>query len=251
MSTKQVAAVRDGRSDASNAASLTDVGKHFGGGAQQVCALDGVSLEIASGEFVVIVGPSGSGKTTMLNLLGGIDSPDAGTMRVAGYDLSRLDTTGRCTFRRDVVGFVFQSFNLIQSLSARENVELVLELIGKKRSGRAEEVLCAVGLGDRMDHFPSQLSGGEQQRVTIARAVAKDPRLLLCDEPTGALDAATGRSVLGLLHEYNRDTGCTVVLVTHNTAICAIADRVIHMHSGRVDRGEHNPMPIPAERLRW
>jgi putative ABC transport system ATP-binding protein len=216
-----------------------------------VRALDGVDLEIASGELVVIVGPSGSGKTSMLNLLGGIDSPDEGTLHVAGHQLSALDANGRTAYRRDVVGFVFQSFNLIQSLSARENVELVLELIGKKSSGRAEEVLEAVGLADRMDHFPAQLSGGEQQRVTIARAVAKNPRLLLCDEPTGALDVATGRSVLALLHRYNRDTGCTVVLVTHNTAICAMADRIVHMHSGRVDRGERNASPMPAENLSW
>jgi putative ABC transport system ATP-binding protein len=178
---------------------LEGVGKKYGEGSLAVQALLGVDLNIGAGEFVVVLGPSGSGKTTLLNLLGAIESPTAGRLVVAGQDLSTLSTEERTAFRRDGVGFVFQFFNLIPSLTARENVELVLELTGRPGAGRAEAHLERVGLGERLDNFPAQLSGGEQQRVAIARALAKEPPLLLCDEPTGALDVDTARVVLGLL----------------------------------------------------
>jgi putative ABC transport system ATP-binding protein len=230
---------------------LEGVVKTYGEGAVAVQALRGVDLSIAAGEFVVVLGPSGSGKTTLLNLLGAIESPTSGRLSVAGHDFAALDPKACTAFRRDAVGFVFQFFNLIPSLTARENVELVLELTGRAGGGRAERHLAAVGLGDRLDNFPAQLSGGEQQRVAIARALAKEPPLLLCDEPTGALDMETARVVLGLLRRLQQERGTTVLLVTHNSAIAAMADRVLRLRSGGVVDDVRNDEPVPAETLDW
>ncbi|MDX5317825.1 MAG: ABC transporter ATP-binding protein, partial [Actinomycetes bacterium] len=198
----------------------------FGEGDAAVHALKGIDLEIASGELVVILGPSGSGKTTLCNILGGIDSASTGTVVVAGEDLSGRDPASLSDFRRDHVGFVFQFFNLIPTLTARENVEVIVEMTGRGDKGRVPSLLEAVGLGDRMDSFPSQLSGGQQQRVAVARALATDPDILFADEPTGALDLPTGRQILGLLQDLRRQ-GRTVIIVTHNGSVAQIADRVI------------------------
>ena len=233
------------------AAVLEGVGKTFGDGAVAVHALQGVDLTIEPGEFVVVLGPSGSGKTTLLNLLGGIETSTSGRLVVAGRELSTLEGEQRTAFRRDTVGFVFQFFNLIPSLTARENVELVLELTGRGAKGLAEHHLGQVGLEERLDNFPAQLSGGEQQRVAIARALAKEPPLLLCDEPTGALDVDTAKVVLGLLRRLQQDRGTTVVLVTHNAALAPMADRVLRMRSGVITGDTRNERPVPAESLDW
>ena len=229
--------------------SLRGVRKTYGEGEVAVQALRGVDLEIRPEEFVVLLGPSGSGKTTLLNLIGGIEPASEGEIVVGGSDVSELGEEGRTRFRRQTVGFVFQFFNLIPTLTALENVELVAELSGGAE--RAPEMLQRVGLGDRMDHFPAQLSGGEQQRVAVARALAGGPRLLLGDEPTGALDLETGRTVLGLLHELSHELQQTVLLVTHNAAIARMADRVLRMRDGRIAGDERNEAPLPAERLEW
>ncbi|HKI67665.1 MAG TPA: ABC transporter ATP-binding protein [Solirubrobacterales bacterium] len=229
--------------------SLRGVRKTYGEGEVAVHALRGVDLEIRPEEFVVLLGPSGSGKTTLLNLIGGIEPASEGEIVVGGSDVTELDEEGRTRFRRETVGFVFQFFNLIPTLTALENVELVAELSGAAE--RAPEMLERVGLGDRMDHFPAQLSGGEQQRVAVARALAGGPRVLLGDEPTGALDLETGRTVLGLLHELSHELQQTVLLVTHNAAIGRMADRVLRMRDGRIVGDERNEAPAPAERLEW
>ena len=228
---------------------LRGVRKTYGEGEVAVHALRGVDLEIRPEEFVVLLGPSGSGKTTLLNLIGGIEPASEGEIVVGGSDVTELDEEGRTRFRRETVGFVFQFFNLIPTLTALENVELVAELSGGAE--RAPEMLQRVGLGDRMDHFPAQLSGGEQQRVAVARALAGGPRVLLGDEPTGALDLETGRTVLGLLHELSHELQQTVLLVTHNAAIGRMADRVLRMRDGRIVGDERNEAPAPAERLEW
>ncbi len=225
--------------------------KAYGEGPTRVEALRGVDLEIAAGEFAVLLGPSGSGKTTLLNLVGGIERPSAGTVTVAGRDVGALDEAGRTAFRREAVGFVFQFFNLIPTLTARENVELIAELSGQRGDGAAERLLGEVDLGDRLDHFPGQLSGGEQQRVAVARALVGNPAVLLCDEPTGALDLETGRVVLGLLRRVNRDLGRTVLVVTHNASVARMADRVLRMRSGRIIADERNPAPVEAVELEW
>ena len=230
---------------------LDNLGRTYGEGPTAVHALKGASLDIPPGQFVVILGPSGSGKTTLLNLIGSIDEPTAGTVRVGGLDLGSLDDGGRIDFRRTNVGFIFQFFNLIPTLTAGENVELIAELTGSNGSDRAGQVLELVGLGDRINHFPSQLSGGEQQRVAIARALAKEPPVLLCDEPTGELDFETGRLILGLLHRLNRETGRTVLLVTHNAAVGDMADRVLRLHSGEIVSDTLNDSPIDAGELYW
>ena len=230
---------------------LEDLSRTYGEGPTAVHALRGASLDITPGQFVVILGPSGSGKTTLLNLIGSIDEPTSGSIRVGGIDLGSLDDGGRIEYRRTTVGFIFQFFNLIPTLTAGENVELIAELTGSDGSERAERVLELVGLGDRIDHFPSQLSGGEQQRVAIARALAKEPPVLLCDEPTGELDFETGRRILGLLHQLNRDTGRTVLLVTHNAAVGDMADRVLRLHSGEIVSDTLNDSPVDAEELYW
>ncbi len=230
---------------------LEDVVKTYGSGDIAVHALRGIDLDVDAGDFVVLLGPSGSGKTTLLNVVGGIESPTSGRVVADGVDLPALDDEGRTAYRRDRVGFVFQFFNLIPTLTARENVGLIAELTGKPDQGAVARVLREVGLGTRMDHFPGALSGGEQQRVAIARALVKDPPLLLCDEPTGSLDQETGRAVLDLLRRVNGERGCTVVLVTHNSAIAEMADRVIRMRSGELEDDRRNAEPVLAEALHW
>ena len=229
---------------------LHGVDKRYGEGPVGVDALSGVDLEIARGELVVLLGPSGSGKTTLLNVIGGIEPATSGTVEVAGVHLADLDDDGRTAYRRDHIGFVFQFFNLIPALTARENVELVAELTGHDAT-RTIGTLDAVGLTGRADHFPSELSGGEQQRVAIARALVPDPDLLLCDEPTGALDLETGRQVLGVLRRRNRERATTVVIVTHNTAIAAMADRVVRLRSGSIVTDTRNDSPCDAAEVTW
>jgi putative ABC transport system ATP-binding protein len=226
-----------------------DVCKHYLMGEHKIPAADHVSFTVAEGEFCVIVGPSGAGKTTVLNMLGGMDSCDSGTIMLDGREISALNERQLTDYRRHDVGFVFQFYNLVQNLTALENVELASEIC--KNPTDAKEALAMVGLSDRMFNFPAQLSGGEQQRVAIARALAKNPKLLLCDEPTGALDFNTGRSILKLLQDSCRKTGKTVIVITHNQAITQIADRVIHIRSGRVSDILENPNPLPVERIEW
>jgi len=230
---------------------MKDVWKTYGEGHTAVHALRAIDFEQPAGEFTVILGPSGSGKTTALNVIGSIDDATSGYLEVEGYDLRSLNTDEKVTFRRSSVGFVFQFFNLIPSLTAEENVELVARLTKGDGAERAREVLTQVGLGDRIDHFPSQLSGGEQQRVAIARALVKQPPLLLCDEPTGELDFETGRMILGLLRRLTRENGQTVLLVTHNAAIGEMADRVVRLRSGQIVEDHRNESPIQAEALTW
>ncbi|WLI90774.1 ABC transporter ATP-binding protein [Massilia sp. R2A-15] len=214
-----------------------------------VQALRGVDLELYDGEFVVLLGPSGSGKSTLLNILGGLDAPSAGTVRFDGSAMQLDDDAAMTQYRRRTVGFVFQFYNLIPSLTARENVALVTDIAADPMT--PEAALALVGLAERVDHFPAQLSGGEQQRVSIARAVAKRPRVLLCDEPTGALDAQTGALVLDVISQVNRDLRTTTVVITHNVVIAGLADRVIHFRDGLVARTERNPHKLPASELRW
>jgi len=228
---------------------LENVSRNFVMGEVIVEALRDVTLEINAGEILAILGPSGSGKSTLLNIMGGMDRPSTGRVSYAGEDLTRVsdDLLGR--FRRHEVGFVFQFYNLIPDLTAWENVEIAAELV--KSPSSVAKVLEEVGLADRAYHFPSQLSGGEQQRVSIARAMVKNPRLLLCDEPTGALDHQTGSMVLSLLANVSRSLGSAVVIVTHNTVIGDMADRVIRMRSGKVAEIITNPDPLPPERISW
>lgn len=215
----------------------------------QVRALRGIDLELYEGEFVVLLGPSGSGKSTLLNILGGLDVPTSGTVRYGDQDLSSFNETVLTRYRREHVGFVFQFYNLIPSLTARENVALVTEI--SRNPLAPEEALKLVDLGARMDHFPAQLSGGEQQRVAIARAIAKRPRVLLCDEPTGALDIKTGIVVLEALAKVNRELGTTTVVITHNVAIAAMADRVIHLSDGKIASIEVNTQKKSPSELVW
>ncbi|MCF8160922.1 MAG: ABC transporter ATP-binding protein [Polaromonas sp.] len=218
-------------------------------GEVRVQALRGVDLDLFDGEFVVLLGPSGSGKSTLLNILGGLDTPTSGSVRYLDHDLSLDDDALLTQYRRAHVGFVFQFYNLIPSLTARENVALVTEIAEDPM--RPEEALERVGLADRMDHFPAQMSGGEQQRVAIARAVAKRPQVLLCDEPTGALDAQTGVLVLDVIARANRELGTTTVVITHNAVIAAMADRVLYFGDGLVVRSERNAKKVPASELHW
>ncbi|MFI6166283.1 ABC transporter ATP-binding protein [Nocardia sp. NPDC051052] len=229
---------------------LHGVSKTYGTGEAAVHALTDIDLDIPPGELVAILGASGSGKTTMLNIIGGIESADEGSISVAGQDISTKHPAQLGAFRRDHVGFVFQFFNLIPSLTARENVEVIVELTGRGDRRRVAGLLAAVGLSDRADHFPAELSGGQQQRVSIARALATDPDLLLADEPTGALDVATGREVLELLQHTSR-AGRGVVMVTHNEVVAEIADRVIRMRDGTVTAEDTNANPVDAATLRW
>ena len=226
-----------------------DVCKIYQMGEVKVAAVSGMSFEIEQGEFVVVVGPSGAGKTTLLNMLGGMDSCTSGTIVLDGNEISSFSEKELTYYRRYDIGFVFQFYNLVQNLTAKENVELASQIC--KDPLDAEEVLAQVGLADRMDNFPAQLSGGEQQRVAIARALAKNPKLLLCDEPTGALDYNTGKAILRLLQTTCRDTGKTVVLITHNSAFTDIADRVIRVREGRADSVRTNANPASAETLEW
>jgi putative ABC transport system ATP-binding protein len=218
-------------------------------GEVEVHALRAADLDIYAGELLVLLGPSGSGKSTLLNLLGGLDVPTSGSVWVLDHDLTVDDEAELTRFRREHVGFVFQFYNLIPSLTARENVAIVTEIASDPMD--PAEALRLVGLGARLDHFPAQLSGGEQQRVAIARAIAKRPDLLLCDEPTGALDVETGKLVLTALEEVNRSLGTTTVLITHNSAIAGMADRVIRMHSGQVSEIVRNARRISPLQLEW
>lgn len=226
-----------------------DVRKIYTMGEVQVAAVDGMSFEIERGELVVVVGPSGSGKTTLLNMMGGMDSCTSGSITLDGARVDQFDEKQLTDYRRYDIGFVFQFYNLVQNLTALENVELASQIC--RNPLPPADVLTQVGLAHRMDNFPAQLSGGEQQRVAIARAIAKNPKLLLCDEPTGALDYKTGKAILKLLQDTCRETGRTVVLITHNSAFCAIADRVIHVKEGKVERMELNAHPQAAETVEW
>ena len=228
---------------------FADVSKIYQMGEVEVAAVRDMGFTIEQGEFVVIVGPSGAGKTTLLNMLGGMDSATSGTIMLDGARVSSFNRKQLTQYRRHDIGFVFQFYNLVQNLTARENVELASQICRDPLD--ADEVLAAVGLADRVRNFPGQLSGGEQQRVAIARALAKNPKLLLCDEPTGALDYETGKAILKLLQDTCRDTWRTVVVVTHNSAFTAIADRVIHVREGSVAAVELNETPLSADVLEW
>ena len=223
--------------------------KSYRMGEAEVQALRGVDLEIRAGEFIVMLGPSGSGKSTLLNILGGLDSPTSGEVRFLDHDLSRADEGELTRFRREHVGFVFQFYNLIPSLTARENVALVTDIASDPMA--PEEALRWVGLGERLDHFPSQLSGGEQQRVAIARAIAKRPQVLLCDEPTGALDVETGILVLEAIEHVNRELGATTAIITHNAAIAGMADRILRMRSGTIASEQVNPRRLSPHEIAW
>lgn len=218
-------------------------------GEVKINAADGITFSVKKGEFAVVVGPSGAGKTTVLNILGGMDTATSGKMIVDGKNITQFSTKELTMYRREDIGFVFQFYNLVPNLTALENVELARQIC--KDPMDAKEVLKSVGLSDRMDNFPAQLSGGEQQRVSIARALAKNPKLLLCDEPTGALDYQTGKSVLKLLHKTCKANNMTVVVITHNTAITPMADHVIHIKNGKVNSSEYNENPLPIEEIDW
>ena len=228
---------------------LENVTKVYKMGEVEILAADGIDFSISKGEFVVIVGPSGAGKTTVLNILGGMDTATEGKVLVDGKDVAKYTPKMLTGYRRDDIGFVFQFYNLVPNLTALENVELALQIC--KEPLDAKSVLEDVGLGDRLDNFPAQLSGGEQQRVSIARALAKNPKLLLCDEPTGALDYNTGKAILKLLQDTCRQKGMTVIVITHNSAIAPMADRIIHIKNGRVSGMELNPNPVPVETIEW
>ena len=228
---------------------MKDVYKRYRTGEIVTAASDGINFTIEKGEFAIIVGPSGAGKTTVLNILGGMDTADEGQVLVDGNDIVQYTPKQLIGYRRHDIGFVFQFYNLVQNLTALENVELASQIC--RNPLPPADVLTQVGLAHRMDNFPAQLSGGEQQRVAIARAIAKNPKLLLCDEPTGALDYKTGKAILKLLQDTCRETGRTVVLITHNSAFCAIADRVIHVKEGKVERMELNTHPQAAETVEW
>lgn len=229
--------------------SLRDVKKIYHMGEVSIAAADGISFDIKQGDFAVVVGPSGAGKTTVLNILGGMDTATGGEVWIDGADITKYKGKDLISYRRDDIGFVFQFYNLIPNLTALENVELALQIC--KNPLDAKEVLEHVGLGDRLDNFPAQLSGGEQQRVSIARALAKNPKLLLCDEPTGALDYNTGKAILKLLQDTCRQTGMTVILITHNSAIAPMADRVIKIKNGKTKEVVENPHPVSVETIEW
>ena len=226
-----------------------DVSKIYRMGEVEIQALHEVSFEVDKGELVVIVGPSGAGKTTLLNILGGMDTLSSGRVVLDGREISGLNRRKLTEYRRYDVGFVFQFYNLVQNLTALENVELASQIC--QNPVGAEEVLREVGLGSRLDNFPSQLSGGEQQRVSIARALAKNPKLLLCDEPTGALDYITGKSILKLLQDTCREKKMTVIVITHNSALTPMADKIIQIKNGKVDKILINPNPTPVELIEW
>ena len=228
---------------------VKNVTKTYKMGEVEIKALDEVGFGIEKGEFVVVVGPSGAGKTTILNILGGMDTASSGEIFVDNEDITKFDEKALTGYRRDDVGFVFQFYNLVGNLTALENVELALQIC--KNPLDADEVLKEVGLSNRMDNFPAQLSGGEQQRVSIARALAKNPKLLLCDEPTGALDYITGKSILKLLQDTCREKGVTILVITHNLAIAPMADKVIKVKNGKIDQILMNKRPTPVEYIEW
>ena len=228
---------------------LDKVSKIYKMGEVEIRAVDNISFEISKGEFVVVVGPSGAGKTTVMNILGGMDTATEGDVYVDGSNIAEYNSHQLTAYRRDDIGFVFQFYNLVPNLTALENVELAMQIC--KNPLDAKKVLCEVGLEDRMGNFPAQLSGGEQQRVSIARALAKNPKLLLCDEPTGALDYQTGKAILKLLQDMCREKGMTVIVITHNSALTPMADRVIHIKNGTVSAMELNTDPTPVEEIEW
>lgn len=228
---------------------LENVSKVYGSKEVKIVAVDEISFQIAKGEFVVIVGPSGAGKTTVLNILGGMDKASGGRVWVDGKNIARYSSRQLTAYRREDIGFVFQFYNLVPNLTALENVELALQIC--KNPLNAREVLEEVGLKDRLSNFPAQLSGGEQQRVSIARALAKNPKLLLCDEPTGALDYQTGKAILKLLQDMCRERGMTVIVITHNSALTPMADRVIKIKNGKVSDMALNEHPTPVEEIEW
>ncbi|MCL1853242.1 MAG: ABC transporter ATP-binding protein [Peptococcaceae bacterium] len=229
--------------------SFKNVVREYRSGDIAVRAADGITFGLPRGRFSIIVGPSGAGKTTVLNILGGMDCVTGGEVTVGGRDITQLNKRKRCAYRRDDVGFVFQFYNLIQNLTALENVELASYICANALDAR--QVLRDVGLEDRMNNFPTQLSGGEQQRVAIARALAKNPKMLLCDEPTGALDYETGKGILKLLQETCREKGVTVVVITHNSAITPMADRIVKIKSGKVESVVDNAYPLPVSEIEW
>ena len=228
---------------------IIDEYKRYQVGDSVVAANNGVSFSIEKGEFVIILGPSGAGKTTVLNILGGMDNCDEGQIIIDGVDIAKFNKKQLTNYRRYDVGFVFQFYNLVQNLTAKENVELATQLCSDALN--VDEILDKVGLKDRKDNFPSQLSGGEQQRVAIARAIAKNPKLLLCDEPTGALDYKTGKQILKLLQDTCRREKMTVVIITHNTAIAPMADKVIHFKNGTSEKIVINEKPISIDKIEW
>ncbi|MEF9839957.1 MAG: ABC transporter ATP-binding protein [Lachnospiraceae bacterium] len=228
---------------------LESVTKIYQMGDVEIAAAAGIDFSITKGEFAVVVGPSGAGKTTVLNILGGMDTATAGEILVDGRNITNYSSRQLTSYRRDDIGFVFQFYNLIPNLTALENVELALQIC--KEPLDAKDVLHDVGLGERLNNFPAQLSGGEQQRVAIARALAKNPKLLLCDEPTGALDYNTGKAILKLLQDTCRKQGMTVILITHNTAIAPMADRVIHIKNGKVSKISENENPVSVDTIEW
>lgn len=228
---------------------LNNVGKEYSSQAGSFRALDEVNFSLDNGEFVVILGPSGAGKTTLLNLLGGMDSVTEGEILLDGNEISHFNKKQLTQYRRDDIGFVFQFYNLMPNLTALENVELATEICPDALD--PQEVLKSVGLGERLASFPAQLSGGEQQRVSIARAIAKNPKLLLCDEPTGALDYATGKNILRLLHDVCKQNKKLVIVVTHNQALKDMADKVITIKNGRIERVYNNEQPKPIEEIEW
>ena len=228
---------------------FADVVRAYGAGSTLVHALDGASFAVEKGELAVILGQSGAGKTTALNILGGMDRATSGRVVVGGRDVSRATEDELVMYRREDVGFVFQFYNLVPNLTALENVELAAQICPDSLD--AEETLSKVGLADRLANFPAQLSGGEQQRVSIARALAKNPKLLLCDEPTGALDYQTGKQILQLLQDTCRKAGMTVIIITHNSAIAPMADRIVHVKNGTVASTEINQIPTPVEKIEW
>ena len=228
---------------------LENIRKIYKMGEVEIRAADGINFVIEKGEFVVIVGPSGAGKTTVLNILGGMDTATGGSITVDGENITGYNERQLTAYRRNDIGFVFQFYNLVPNLTAKENVELALQIC--KDPLDAKQVLDDVGLGDRLDNFPAQLSGGEQQRVSIARALAKNPKLLLCDEPTGALDYNTGKAILKLLQDMCRNRGMTVIVITHNSALAPMADRLIRIKNGKVSSMEKNKNPISIDEIEW
>lgn len=230
-------------------AEFRNVTRVYTNGDHELKALDGIDMTLEEGKFIVVLGPSGAGKSTLLNLLGGLDSPTSGKIYVRGRDISELKGDELAEYRAETVGFVFQFYNLVPTLTVRENVALVKEIV--KDIIPPEQVLEEVGLADHMDNFPAELSGGEQQRVSIARAIAKNPDILLCDEPTGALDSETGVMVLKLLLDMARNHGKTIVIVTHNQNIARMADVVIHVRNGRIKSYEKQENPVSADEVEW
>ena len=234
---------------AKNMVTLSHVTKTYHVGDTTINAVNDLSFEVEEGKFCIVLGPSGSGKTTALNLIGGMDRADAGELLIDGKNLTQFDNRKLCDYRRNDVGFVFQFYNLMPNLTAKENVELSTEMC--KDAFSPEEILAKVGLGERMNNFPAQLSGGEQQRVSIARALAKNPKIILCDEPTGALDYETGKKILKLLRDMCHDQGKTIIIVTHNSAIKDMADEVVNIKNGSVSHIDYNEHPVDIEEIEW